>query len=185
MALLSGDRVHGEKGRGRKGEGGEKGLSDDLPERGEQASEENESSQDTDRMITPFWEPPIHTFLPDPNPSRQAGGELFDRITQKSTYTEKEARDLFTTLVSTIDYLHAQGVVHRDLKPENLLLTGRGGEGAGKGKGKGLSLVVVTGGALVHLHGQAGSPFVAPSLPPVSFSSRNRRLQRRAYQGEG
>ncbi|KAM3572356.1 hypothetical protein VYU27_005617 [Nannochloropsis oceanica] len=52
-----------------------------------------------------------------------AGGELFDRITQKSTYTEKEARDLFTTLVSTIDYLHAQGVVHRDLKPENLLLT--------------------------------------------------------------
>ncbi|TFJ80859.1 hypothetical protein NSK_007814 [Nannochloropsis salina CCMP1776] len=52
----------------------------------------------------------------------QAGGELFDRITQKSTYTEKEARDLFKVLVSAIEYMHSMDVVHRDLKPENLLL---------------------------------------------------------------
>ncbi|EWM20832.1 myosin light chain kinase [Nannochloropsis gaditana] len=51
-----------------------------------------------------------------------AGGELFDRITQKSTYTEKEARDLFKVLVSAIEYMHSMDVVHRDLKPENLLL---------------------------------------------------------------
>lgn len=76
VALLSGDRVHGEKGRGRKGEGGEKGLSDDLPERGEQASEENESSQDTDRMITPFWEPPVYTS-PRPQPLSAGGRRAF------------------------------------------------------------------------------------------------------------
>jgi serine/threonine protein kinase len=31
-------------------------------------------------------------------------------------YTEAEARDLFVTLVSTIAFLHDNGVVHRDLK---------------------------------------------------------------------
>jgi serine/threonine protein kinase len=31
-------------------------------------------------------------------------------------YTENEARDLFVTLVSTIQYIHSKGVVHRDLK---------------------------------------------------------------------
>jgi hypothetical protein len=61
----------------------------------------------------------------------QAGGELFDRITQKSTYTEKEARDLFKVLVSAIEYMHSMDVVHRDLKPENLLLAG---EGTGPGE---------------------------------------------------
>lgn len=71
-------------------------------------------------LSSPFTCPTLTFSLP-----LQAGGELFDRITQKSTYSEKEARDLFTTLVSAIDYLHTKDVVHRDLKPENLLLTGR------------------------------------------------------------
>ena len=50
------------------------------------------------------------------------GGELFDRIVQKSYYNEKEARDVVKTLLSCISYLHELDVVHRDLKPENLLL---------------------------------------------------------------
>ena len=50
------------------------------------------------------------------------GGELFDRIVQKSNYTEKEARDLIKVLLHTVAYMAEQGVVHRDLKPENLLL---------------------------------------------------------------
>jgi len=51
-----------------------------------------------------------------------SGGELFDRIVNKSKYTEKEARDVIKIIVSTLAYIHEQGVVHRDLKPENLLL---------------------------------------------------------------
>lgn len=51
-----------------------------------------------------------------------AGGELFDRIVSKTSYSEKEARDLIKILLETLAYMHGQGIVHRDLKPENLLL---------------------------------------------------------------
>lgn len=51
------------------------------------------------------------------------GGELFDRIVKKTCYTEKEARDLTSTLLKALKYLHDKNFVHRDLKPENLLLT--------------------------------------------------------------
>ncbi|XP_046682304.1 LOW QUALITY PROTEIN: calcium/calmodulin-dependent protein kinase type 1-like [Homalodisca vitripennis] len=49
------------------------------------------------------------------------GGELFDRIVEKGSYTEKDASDLIRQVLEAVDYMHEQGVVHRDLKPENLL----------------------------------------------------------------
>ncbi|XP_066990593.1 calcium/calmodulin-dependent protein kinase type 1 isoform X4 [Macrobrachium rosenbergii] len=49
------------------------------------------------------------------------GGELFDRIVEKGSYTEKDASDLIRQVLEAVDYMHDQGVVHRDLKPENLL----------------------------------------------------------------
>ncbi|CAH1153600.1 unnamed protein product [Phaedon cochleariae] len=49
------------------------------------------------------------------------GGELFDRIVEKGSYTEKDAADLIRQVLEAVDYMHVQGVVHRDLKPENLL----------------------------------------------------------------
>lgn len=52
------------------------------------------------------------------------GGEMFDRIVSKSTYTEKEARDVVKVILETIAFLHLSDIVHRDLKPENLLLMG-------------------------------------------------------------
>ena len=50
------------------------------------------------------------------------GGELFDRIIQKRTFTEKEARDVCRCMLEALQYMHSKRVVHRDLKPENLLL---------------------------------------------------------------
>ena len=50
------------------------------------------------------------------------GGELFDRIVQKSYYNEKEARDTALILFQAIGFCHEKKVAHRDLKPENLLL---------------------------------------------------------------
>ncbi|EAT36480.1 AAEL011441-PA [Aedes aegypti] len=49
------------------------------------------------------------------------GGELFDRIVEKGSYTEKDASYLIRQVLEAVDYMHEQGVVHRDLKPENLL----------------------------------------------------------------
>uniref|UniRef100_A0A2A4ITY0 Protein kinase domain-containing protein n=1 Tax=Heliothis virescens TaxID=7102 RepID=A0A2A4ITY0_HELVI len=49
------------------------------------------------------------------------GGELFDRIVEKGSYTEKDASNLIRQVLEAVDYMHSQGVVHRDLKPENLL----------------------------------------------------------------
>ena len=50
------------------------------------------------------------------------GGELFDRIVQKSFYNEKEARHVCGILLEALSYCHDRRVAHRDLKPENLLL---------------------------------------------------------------
>ncbi|EEY56210.1 calcium/calmodulin-dependent protein kinase, putative [Phytophthora infestans T30-4] len=50
------------------------------------------------------------------------GGELFDDLVKRKSYTEEDARVLMKKLASAIDYLHSRGIVHRDLKPENILL---------------------------------------------------------------
>ncbi|ELR14227.1 protein serine/threonine kinase [Acanthamoeba castellanii str. Neff] len=50
------------------------------------------------------------------------GGELFDRIVEKGSYTEEDAKVLVRKIVSAIEYLHDMNIAHRDLKPENLLV---------------------------------------------------------------
>ncbi|XP_041353534.1 ribosomal protein S6 kinase alpha-5-like [Gigantopelta aegis] len=49
------------------------------------------------------------------------GGELFERIKKKNSFTETEAREIMLKLVKAIEFMHSKGVVHRDLKPENLI----------------------------------------------------------------
>jgi calcium/calmodulin-dependent protein kinase I len=49
------------------------------------------------------------------------GGELFDRIVQKGSYSEREASELIKCVTLAVSYLHSIGIVHRDLKPENLI----------------------------------------------------------------
>ncbi|XP_021564040.1 calcium/calmodulin-dependent protein kinase type 1B isoform X1 [Carlito syrichta] len=52
---------------------------------------------------------------------RVTGGELFDRIMERGSYTEKDASHLVGQVLGAVSYLHGLGIVHRDLKPENLL----------------------------------------------------------------
>ncbi|XP_058390925.1 calcium/calmodulin-dependent protein kinase type 1B isoform X2 [Diceros bicornis minor] len=52
---------------------------------------------------------------------RVTGGELFDRIMERGSYTEKDASHLVGQVLGAVSYLHSLGIVHRDLKPENLL----------------------------------------------------------------
>jgi len=50
------------------------------------------------------------------------GGELFDRIVEKGSYSEDDAKTLVRKIVNAIEYLHEMNIAHRDLKPENLLV---------------------------------------------------------------
>ncbi|XP_078541726.1 serine/threonine-protein kinase H2 [Lissotriton helveticus] len=49
------------------------------------------------------------------------GGELFDRIIAKGSFTERDATKVLHMVLDGIRYLHGLGITHRDLKPENLL----------------------------------------------------------------
>ncbi|KAF9939225.1 hypothetical protein BGZ65_011235 [Modicella reniformis] len=49
------------------------------------------------------------------------GGELFDELLKKGSYTEGDAARLVREILLGVEYLHSMGIVHRDLKPENLL----------------------------------------------------------------
>jgi serine/threonine protein kinase len=50
------------------------------------------------------------------------GGELFDKIVELGSFTERDAAECVRNITGALAYLHEHGVVHRDLKPENLLL---------------------------------------------------------------
>jgi len=90
------------------------------------------------------------------------GGELFDRIVEKTQYAEKDAIPLVRQLLSAIAYLHKAGIVHRDLKPENLLLGDRTDSAAVKVADFGLSKVIDPS---VMMATSCGTPsYVAPEV---------------------
>jgi len=52
------------------------------------------------------------------------GGDLFQRILRKGTFTEAEAAPIIRALLDVIAHCHGKGVAHRDLKPENVMFEG-------------------------------------------------------------
>lgn len=56
------------------------------------------------------------------------GGELYSKIRQLKTYTERDVACIVRQIMSAVYYMHQNSVCHRDLKPENLLCEGTGDE---------------------------------------------------------
>lgn len=46
------------------------------------------------------------------------GGELFNKIIDKTKFQEAEAKLHFFQIVSAVDHMHQRNIAHRDLKPE-------------------------------------------------------------------
>jgi len=94
------------------------------------------------------------------------GGELFDRIVEKGSYSERDAAVLIKKLVTSLEYLHAKNIVHRDLKPENLLLKSPQEDTEIKLADFGLSKVL---GTEVMMQTACGTPgYVAPEILQTS-----------------
>lgn len=53
------------------------------------------------------------------------GGELFEYIRSKKSFTEQEASRILRQISLAVQYCHSKNIAHRDLKPENLLLLKR------------------------------------------------------------
>ena len=50
-----------------------------------------------------------------------AGGELFDRITERRHYTEKDAQLVAAQMMEAVAAIHNLDIVHADIKPDNFL----------------------------------------------------------------
>ena len=90
------------------------------------------------------------------------GGELFDRIVAKSSYTEREAANTIGTLCSALGHLHALKIVHRDLKPENILYASPAEDAAIKVADFGLARMVSSSDMMKTACGTPG--YVAPEI---------------------
>eukprot|EP00455_Lapot_gusevi_P033797 TRINITY_DN3706_c0_g1_i1.p1 TRINITY_DN3706_c0_g1~~TRINITY_DN3706_c0_g1_i1.p1 ORF type:complete len:362 (+),score=105.31 TRINITY_DN3706_c0_g1_i1:64-1149(+) len=91
------------------------------------------------------------------------GGELFERIVDKQSFSEREAANVIRQIASAMSYLHSIGVVHRDLKPENLLYESKEDTAQVKITDFGLAKYLETSG--VSMTTACGTPgYVAPEI---------------------
>lgn len=52
-----------------------------------------------------------------------SGGELFEKIVEQKSFSERRAANYMRKILSAIKHVHEQMICHRDLKPENFLLS--------------------------------------------------------------
>merc|ERR1712166_1125335 len=52
------------------------------------------------------------------------GGELFDEIIKRGSFTERDTAVLMRMMLGCIAHCHSKNIVHRDLKPENVMFEG-------------------------------------------------------------
>ncbi|XVF63622.1 hypothetical protein PTKIN_Ptkin09bG0101400 [Pterospermum kingtungense] len=91
-----------------------------------------------------------------------SGGELFDRILAKGSYSERQAASICRQIVNVVHACHFMGVMHRDLKPENFLLVSKEDDSPIKATDFGLSVFIEEGRMYKDLVGSAY--YIAPEV---------------------
>lgn len=90
------------------------------------------------------------------------GGDLFDRIGKKKSYSEADARDLVIKMLKAVSYCHQRNIAHCDMKPKNLLLMSEDNDSFIKLADFGFAARVHEAKSLTK---QCGTPFfVAPEI---------------------
>jgi WD40 repeat protein len=56
------------------------------------------------------------------------GQNLRDELAQQGQFSSAQVKELLTTILATLDYIHQRGLIHRDLKPENIMRRADNGE---------------------------------------------------------
>ncbi len=69
-------------------------------------------------MVDVFEDPETYYIVTE----KLGGGDLLDKLSSVSFFTEFAGRKIVATMLEAVAYLASQNVAHRDLKPENLLL---------------------------------------------------------------
>lgn len=95
------------------------------------------------------------------------GGELFDAIVKRGSYSERDAATLMRTIVGVVAHCHNMGVIHRDLKPENFLLLDKSPNSVLKSTDFGLSSFFQEGQIFTDIVGSAY--YVAPEVLRRSY----------------
>ncbi|XP_072962091.1 calcium-dependent protein kinase 29-like [Typha angustifolia] len=98
-----------------------------------------------------------------------SGGELFDRIVAKGSYSEREAAAICRDIVTVVHVCHFMGVIHRDLKPENFLLASKDDNADIKATDFGLSVFIEEGKVYHELVGSAY--YVAPEVLKKNYGT--------------
>ncbi|KAK3424961.1 hypothetical protein EUGRSUZ_F01694 [Eucalyptus grandis] len=91
-----------------------------------------------------------------------SGGELFDRIIAKGSYSEQEAAKIERQVVNVVHVCHFMGVMHRDIKPENFLFANKSEDAPLKITDFGLSVFIEPGKVYRDTVGSAS--YVAPEV---------------------
>jgi len=109
-------------------------------------------------MIDYFEEDRCHFVIME----LEKGGDLCERLNDKTTYSEADARTVSRNIIEAMDFVHSKGFAHCDIKPRNYLL---------RSKRDDVDVRLADFGFAQHVHApnsltsQCGTPFfVAPEV---------------------